>query len=140
MENFQGVLGDGEFVSNRSQQSEYHFPQSLIATGLGHQKALKNIQSPTVISNLLYKNITMVIHRFDRGKKDIFTVIHTKGKMERNHLGTKRLVEKMSSAERVPKGKARAILALRSLNGHLLIFFICPVKTRQIDQLKRTQN
>lgn len=62
-----------------------------------------------------------------------------KGKMERNHLGTKRLEERLSSAERVPKGKAWAILALRSLNGHLLIFFICPEKTRQIDRLKRTQ-
>lgn len=64
MANFQRLLRDGEFVSNRCQQSKRHFPQSLIATGLGHQKVLKNIQSPTVISNLLYKNITMVIHRF----------------------------------------------------------------------------
>lgn len=41
----------------------------------------------------------------------------------------------MSSAEEGPKGKAWAIPALRSLNGHLLIFFICPVKTRHTNQL-----
>ncbi len=69
-------------------------------------------------------------------EKHIYSNPH-KGKMERKHLGTRRMEEKMSSAERVPKGKAWAILALRSLNGHLLIFFTCPVKTRQINQLKK---
>ncbi len=118
--------------------------QSIISLNLcftaasGHQKVLKNIQSPTVISNLLYKNITMVIHRFTDLTVERKTYLQksTQRANGKKSLGSKRLEEKTSSAERVPKGKAWAILALRSLNGHLIIFFICPVKTRQVNQLK----
>lgn len=56
--------GGGKFCPTDYNSLPTNSLQSLFATGVGHQKILKNIQSPTVVSNLLYKNITMVIHRF----------------------------------------------------------------------------
>lgn len=79
--------------------------QYLIATGLGHQKVLKNIQSPPVISYLLYKNITMVIHRFTDLTVERKTYLQQSTQREngKKWFGNKRLEEKVSSAERVPR-------------------------------------
>lgn len=103
----------GGFVSNRSQQSKHHFPQSLTANWLRaskkYSKTYNHQRSSTVYFIKISPWCSTDAQILTVERKDIFTVIHTKRKNDpkkTENKENKMLEEKMSSAERVPKGKA----------------------------------
>lgn len=139
MANLQRALGDGGLVTDLNNQSTISLNRShlLLAWGIKKYSKTYNHQRSSAIYFIKISPWWSTDSRIWPWRERHIYSNPRRGGTERNRLGTKRLEEKLSSAERVPKGKAWAILALRSLNGHLLIFFICPVKTRQTYQLKR---
>lgn len=82
----------GTFDPNRSRQSTHRFPQSLIATRLGHQKKYLetyNHQRPSPFYFIKISPWWFPDSQILTVERNTYLQFHTKGKWKENSLGTK---------------------------------------------------